>query len=179
MNPVVLYYSRSGNTAKLAKRIQTSFHCDTIRIEPEEAYGNYIIACLRVMQDSVTKQTPAFLTPIPDLKLYDPIFIGYPVWAQDVPAFVAAFLQQCNLKGKTVIPFATYGMTGIQWTMKTLEKVCCGAQIRLPFDQGLLKKGNFSRWEANVKVWIDSEQKRDVKSRSLQTGTAGKTSDPV
>lgn len=75
MKAIVLYYSRSGNTERIAERIHT------------------------------------------DLSAYDVVFL-YPVWAQDMPVFVAEFMKQCDVTGKTVIPFVTYGMTGINWTRK-------------------------------------------------------------
>ena len=68
-----------------------------------------------------------------------------------MPAFVAEFLRQCNLKGKTIIPFATYGMSNINWTMKTVKEVCIGAEIKFPFDRGVFKKRNFDQWEVSVK----------------------------
>lgn len=151
MKAVIIYYSRSGNTEKLAKKIQSSLNCDILKIEPEEAYGNYIISCLRVMKENTQKITPGFLTEIPDLTDYDTVFLGYPIWAQDIPAFIQDFILKCNIKGKVIIPFATYGMSGINWTMKTLKKICSDAEIRLPFDTGVFKKGDYDKWISEVK----------------------------
>ena len=94
---------------------------------------------------------PAFVTPIPNLGSYDIVLLGYPIWAQDIPRFVADFIEKCDLTGKTVIPFATYGMSGINWTMKHLKQVCAGANIVLPFDSGVLKRGDYEKWIAEVK----------------------------
>lgn len=151
MKPIVIYYSRSGNTEKLAKRAQNDLDCPIIKIVPEKAYGNYIESCLRVTKERGKKITPAFVTEIPDLSEYDAILLGYPVWAQDMPAFVAEFMRQCDTNGKLVIPFATYGMTGISWTRKTLDKVCAGAEITLPFQSGMFKKGDYNSWMEAVK----------------------------
>ena len=151
MKAMVIYYSRSGNTEKVAKQIQSDLNCDILKIIPEETYGNYIESCFRVMKERKNKVVPSFVTGIPDLTNYDVIFLGYPIWAQDVPAFVADFIQQCDVKGKTIIPFATYGMSGINWTRKTLDKICEGAEIVLPYDSGVLKKGNYNAWMASVK----------------------------
>ncbi len=151
MKAIILYYSRSGHTEKVAKQIQSDLNCDLLKIIPEESYGNYIESCFRVMKERKKKVVPSFLTPIPDLTAYDVIFLGYPIWAQDVPAFVADFIERCDIKGKTIIPFATYGMTGINWTRKTLDKICEGATITLPYDSGMVKKGNYQAWIASVK----------------------------
>ena len=146
MKTIIIYYSRSGNTEKIALQAQTDLKCDIIKIIPEEAYGNYISSCMRVTKEKKAIIAPAFKTPIPNLKDYDVVLLGYPIWAQDIPRFVAEFITQSNLQGKIVIPFATYGMSGINWTMKHLSQICKGAEIKYPFDTGVFKKGNYNKW---------------------------------
>lgn len=51
MKPLILYCSRSGNTEKIALQAQEVLKCETIKIIPEEAYGNYIASCLRVSKE--------------------------------------------------------------------------------------------------------------------------------
>ena len=46
MKTIIIYYSRSGNTEKIALQAQTDLKCDIIKIIPEEAYGNYISSCM-------------------------------------------------------------------------------------------------------------------------------------
>lgn len=152
MNAIIIYYSRSGNTEKIAKQLQSDLGgIPAIKIELEETYGNYIMSCLRVMKENMKKITPKFTTPIPDLTEYDTIFVGFPIWAQDVPVFVQDFIRQCDTKGKTIVPFATYGMSGISWTKKTLNSLFDASQIKLPFDSGVFKKGNYKKWLSQIK----------------------------
>ncbi len=154
MKEIIIYYSRSGNTERIAKKIQADIQCDILKVEPEEAYGNYIMSCLRVMKEKKQEEPPKFITEVPDLTSFHIIFLGYPVWAQNVPVFVQEFIKKCDIKGKIVIPFATYGMSGINWTMKTLRNICVNAEIKLPFDNGLLKKGDYDKWINDVKKLI-------------------------
>ena len=152
MKAIIIYYSRSGNTEKVAKQLQSDLgNVPIVKIEPEEAYGNYIMSCLRVMSENRKKVVPKFTTPIPDLSEYDTVFLGFPIWAQNVPVFVQDFIRQCDTKGKTIIPFATYGMSGISWTKKTLHSLFDESQIKLPFDSGVFKKGNYEQWLAEIK----------------------------
>lgn len=151
MKPIILYYSRSGNTEKIALQAQKDLNCEIIKIIPEEAYGNYVSSCLRTTKEKKASVAPAFITPVPDLKEYDIILLGYPIWAQDLPRFVASFISQCDLKDKIVIPFATYGMSGINWTMKHLKELCAEAEIRCAFDSGVLKKGDYEKWIEQVR----------------------------
>ena len=151
MKSIILYYSRSGNTEKLAKRIKEDLQCDILKIIPEEAYGNYIASCLRVMGENRRKEKPKFVTEIPNLDTYDVILLGYPIWASDMPVFVSEFTSQCNLSGKKIIPFATFGGNTISGSAKTLQRVCDGAEILLPFNYGMLKKDNYNNWIASIK----------------------------
>ena len=151
MNAIIIYYSRSGNTEKLAMQLQQDLgNIPAIKIDPEEAYGNYIMSCLRVMNENRKKVTPKFTTNIPDLTAYDTVFIGFPIWAQDVPVFVQDFIRQCDTNSKIIIPFATYGMSGINWTKKTLNALFDESQIKLPFDSGVFKKGNYKKWLSEI-----------------------------
>ena len=151
MNPIILYYSRSGNTQKLAQRISEDLNCNLLKIEPEEAYGNYVASCLRVIKEKSNDVPPKFITAIPDLTSYDVVMLGFPIWAQNPPVFVSEFIAQCDLREKTVVPFATFGMTGVNWTMKTLERVCTGAEIKMPFNYGLVKKDHYDKWIHSVR----------------------------
>lgn len=78
------------------------------------------------------------------------IFLGYPIWAQDLPRFVSDFIKQCDLTGKIIVPFATYGMSGINWTMKHLQELCPSSEIAYPFDSGVFKKGDYNAWIKQV-----------------------------
>lgn len=95
-----------------------------------------------------------FISPIPDLKDVDVILLGYPIWAQGLPRFVSDFISKCDIKGKTIIPFATYGMSDINWTMKHLKDLCKNATIKYPFDSGVFKKGDYDTWIKQVKQEI-------------------------
>lgn len=151
MKPIILYYSRSGNAEKLAQQIKSDLNCDMLKIVPEKAYGNYFASILRVIKEKVSKVSPKFITDIPSLASYDVILLGFPIWAQDLPSFVAEFVRQCDLQGKTVIPFATFGGTGINRAIKTLESVCKGAEIKLPFNYGMSKKDNYDEWISAIR----------------------------
>ena len=150
MKAIILYYSRSGITEKLAKRIKNELDCDILKVEVEDTYGNYLSSCVRVIKENLSKTPPKVSTGIPNLDTYNIVLLGYPVWAQDVPSFFAEFVERCDLQGKTVVPFATFGGTGISWTMKTIKRICPESNVTLPFNYGLVKKDNFNEWISSV-----------------------------
>jgi len=146
MKAIILYYSKTGTTEKLAHKIQGDIHCDILKIEPEDPYGNYVSSLIRVNKERKNKAPVHSVTKIPDISSYDTVLIGYPIWYMDLPAFVADFISQCKLEGKTVIPFATCGMANVDKTLNTLKKVCPQSKIAYPFNYGIAKKDNYEKW---------------------------------
>ena len=59
---------------------------------------------------------------------YDTIFVGFPVWWYVAPTIINTFLESCDLTGKTVIPFATSGGSGMGKTNEKLAPSCPGAK---------------------------------------------------
>lgn len=156
MKAIILYYSKSGVTEKLAKRIQSDLGCEMLKIEPEEAYGNYIQAVARVAKENRQKIIPKFKTELVDLSEYDLVLVGYPVWYQKAPVFVTDYLSKCDTANKKIVPFATFGGTGVNWTLKSLKAVCDDTtEILLPFDWGILKKDNYDDWIGEIHKLIE------------------------
>lgn len=60
----------------------------------------------------------------PDLSGYDTIFVGFPIWWYIAPTIVNTFLESCDLTGKTVVPFATSGGSGMGKTVELLRSSC-------------------------------------------------------
>lgn len=149
-NSLIIYYSRSGNTEKLAKQIQLDTKAALLKIELEEAYGNYISSCARAIKEKGKKVSPKFITPIPNTAAYNTIFVGFPIWVQDVPAFISSFLSLCDLKDKTIIPFSTSGGSNISCTLKTLEHTCPNANIVFPLNWGMFKKDDYNAWLKSI-----------------------------
>lgn len=99
---LILYYSQSGNTEKLANTIQAQVGGDIGRIE-----------------DGI------------DLSAYDTVFIGTPNHASSAAAAVQTFLKASDLAGKTVVPFCTHGTGGVQNVATAIES-CCPDSTVLP-----------------------------------------------
>lgn len=151
MKPIILYYSRTGNTKKFAEELEKDFDCSSIEIVPSDEYLDYAILHFRGMLEGKGEVEPSFKTDVPDLSEYDTVFVGYPVWAQDLPMFVLEFLKKCDLKGKTIIPFATYALTETNFAKKTLDEACPESEIKLPFQFGMFNKPDYEEWVAKIK----------------------------
>ena len=146
MKSIVLYYSRSGTTEKLAKKIASALGSDILKVELEKPYGNMLFSIIRYIKERKKGIVPAVKTQLPSLDSYDTVLIGYPIWGNDVPSFLSDFVKKCSLKEKKVIPFATSGSSEMELTMKTVEAMCQESTIAHPFYYGLSKKDDFDKW---------------------------------
>ena len=73
---------------------------------------------------------PAIAGKVENMEQYDRIFVGFPIWWYVGPTIINTFLEQYDLTGKTVIPFATSGMSGMGNTNAELKDSCALAQER-------------------------------------------------
>jgi flavodoxin len=59
-----------------------------------------------------------------NIKPYDLVFIGYPVWCSTVPAPVRTFLSEYDFSGKTIVPFCTHEGSGLGRSVTNISKLC-------------------------------------------------------
>ena len=75
------------------------------------------------------KYRPEIMKKEIDMSSYDEILLGFPIWWYVAPTIVNTFLESYNLKGKTIIPFATSGGSGMGKTNEKLAPSCPGAKL--------------------------------------------------
>ena len=146
MKPVIFYYSNSGTTEKIALQIKEKLNCDVIKIEPEVPYGAYFTALKRATVERKSKTVAKYHAPEIDLSDVDTVFVGYPLWYSEAPAFVLDYLKKQDLTGKTVIPFSTSGAGHIKASLSAFQDAVGKAEIKRPYNCGKFKKDNFERW---------------------------------
>lgn len=146
MKPIVFYYSNSGTTEAIALKLKDKFDCETVKIEPEVSYGAYFAALKRATAERKAKTVAPYKAPVVDLSDVDTVFVGYPLWYSEAPAFVRDYLKKYDLTGKTVIPFSTSGASHIKTSLKTLQEAVGKAEIKHPYNCGKFKKDNFDNW---------------------------------
>ena len=129
---LVAYFSASGRTARLAQTIAQATQADLYEIRPAQPYTsadlNWHDAHSRSsveMKDPACR--PAIAGDLPDLSRYDTIFVGFPIWWYVEPRIVDTFLESYDFSGKTVIPFATSGGSGIERSESSLKAHCPAA----------------------------------------------------
>lgn len=117
---LVVYYSASGNTERVAKDIAEAAGADLFEIVPTEVYTsedlNWTNPDSRVSRehdDESLRDMPLTTTEVPDWDSYDTVFIGYPIWWGIAAWPVDTFVKNNDFTGKTAIPFATSSSSGM------------------------------------------------------------------
>ena len=117
---LVVYYSASGNTERVAKDIAEAAGADLFEIVPTEVYTsedlNWTNSDSRVSRehdDESLRDVSLTTTEVPDWDSYDTVFIGYPIWWGIAAWPVDTFVKNNDFTGKTVIPFATSSSSGM------------------------------------------------------------------
>ena len=117
---LVVYYSASGNTKRVAEDIAEVAGGDLFEITPTEPYTsddlNWTNSDSRVSRehdDESLRDVPLTTTEVENWDDYDTVFIGYPIWWGIAAWPVDGFVKANDFTGKTVIPFATSSSSGM------------------------------------------------------------------
>ncbi len=129
---LVAYFSASGETAKLAKTIAGVVGGDLFEIVPEVPYTAADLDWMDKGSRSTAEMNddnsrPAIAGKVADMAQYDTVFVGFPIWWYQAPRIIETFLESYDFSGKTVIPFATSGSSGMGKTDSILKAVCPAA----------------------------------------------------
>lgn len=136
MNKIlVAYFSASGVTAKLAERLADAIGADLHEIQPEVPYTEADLNWMDKKSRSSVEMNdksfrPAVANKVEKMEQYQVIFLAFPIWWYVAPTIVNSFMEQYDLTGKTVIPLATSGSSGMGNTNKELAASCPGAELK-------------------------------------------------
>ena len=131
---LVAYFSASGTTAKVAKDLAAATNADLFEIAPEQPYTRADLN----WQDKKSRTTiemndeacrPAIAGKVADTAAYDTVFVGFPVWWYVEPRIIDTFLESYDFAGKTVVPFATSGGSGLGQAPKRMQALAPGAKV--------------------------------------------------
>ncbi len=124
---LVAYFSASGVTARAAKEIADAVGADLYEICPAEPYSQADLNWMDKKSRSTVEMNdpacrPAIAGAVEHMEQYDTVFVGFPVWWYVEPRIVDTFLESYDFSGKTLIPFATSGGSGIENCGKKLQQ---------------------------------------------------------
>lgn len=112
-----------GTTEYVARMIQENVGGDLHLIQTQEPYPVDFDELRNLNHDEMESgYLPALMESNLDVSGYDTVFIGYPVWATEVPQAVLSFLNEYDLSGKKVIPFCTHDGYGAGNSYSTIQE---------------------------------------------------------
>ena len=152
---LVAYFSASGVTKKLAERISKIAGADLHEIVPKEIYTDEDLNWMNENSRSSIEMKnksfrPEISNKVDNMRDYDTIYVGFPIWWYVAPTIINTFLESYNLTGKTIIPFATSGESLMGNTNEELKNSCRGS---------ILKEGiRFDTKDSDevIKNWIEN-----------------------
>ena len=148
------YFSASGVTEKLAKRLASAIGSDIHEIKPEVPYASADLDWTNKKSRSSVEMgdkafRPAIANKVENIDQYDVIFVAFPILWYVAPTIINTFLEQYDLTGKTIVPLATSGGSGFGNTISELQPSAPGAE----FVEGrLLNRAN----KQEIEKWVKS-----------------------
>lgn len=126
---LIVYFSASGTTKKIAERLAKVTSADLYEIKPAVPYTsadlNWMDKKSRSsveMNDSASR--PEIVEMLPNMADYETVFIGFPIWWYVAPRIISTFVESYDFSGKIMVPFATSGGSGMGRTVEELKKLC-------------------------------------------------------
>lgn len=131
---LVAYFSATGTTARAARAIADAIGADLYEIAPAEPYTSADLnwndrtsRSSREMDDESCR--PAIAGTVENMDAYDTVFVGFPVWWYVEPRIIDTFLESYDFAGKTVVPFATSGGSGLGRAPQRMQQIAAGSTV--------------------------------------------------
>lgn len=124
---LVAYFSATGTTKAAAERLAKELGADLYEIAPEQPYTSADLDWRDKQSRSTKEMTdkssrPAINGRCENIKDYDTVWIGFPIWWYTAPTIVNTFIEAHDLGSKTLCVFATSGGSGVSGAAKDLKK---------------------------------------------------------
>lgn len=133
-NTLVAYFSATGTTMDVAKRLARATDSDLFAIVPADPYTSADLSWRDKQSRSTLEASdpscrPTITSRVEHIEDYDTIFLGFPIWWYVAPAIINTFLESYDLPGKTIVLFATSGGSGMGKTASVLKACAPNAKI--------------------------------------------------
>lgn len=127
---VVIYYSQGGTTKAVAEQFAAQTGSEIIELVPETPYPDTYEGTIQEgREENQAGKGRALVQSKFNLKKYDTIYLGFPIWFGTYPPPITTFLADNDLTGKKLVVFCTYGSGGRKATTAKIERECPGAEV--------------------------------------------------
>ncbi len=150
---IVVYFSYSGNTEKVANKLSSVLDCKLLEIQAKDPYKKsdltYDPDCRAGLEKTDDSIRPEIKNDLSEVEKYENIYIGYPVWFSKAPRIIQTFIESYDLNDKNIYLFCTSDNDDIKDTKEYLKEVYPKLNIV-----------KAKRFDSNVKVkelekWIE------------------------
>lgn len=155
---LVAYFSASGVTESVAKKLAEAANADLFEIEAAPHYTDADLNWMDKKSRSTVEMNdescrPAMAVATPDISDYSTVFVGFPVWWYVEPRIIDTFLESADFAGKTIVPFATSGGSGLGKAPERMASLAKGATVA----KGKMLNGNLdvtelAAWTAELNL---------------------------
>lgn len=131
---LVTYFSATGVTASVAKKLSNALEADLTEIQPEIPYTmedlDWKNKDSRSSVEMANLKSRPAIKPSPlQIEDYDTVFVGFPIWWYVAPTIIQTFLESYDLSDKAIVPFATSGGSDMGNTNEKLSRSCKNAKL--------------------------------------------------
>lgn len=145
---LILYFSLTGTTEGVAKKLAEKLQADLYEIKPAKIYSRQdldwtVENCRANLEQKDSASRPAYQGELPDISQYDTVIFGHPIWWGIPPRIIYTVIEDLDLTGKKVASFATSG-----------GSTYSGAQIEMDRLLDNPIKGSVLSNEASIDTWL-------------------------
>ena len=130
---LVAYFSASGVTERVAKKMADAIGTDLFEIKPDQPYTradlNWMDKNSRSTVEMKDRNCRPAIAEKPDVSDFNVILVGFPVWWYREPSIIDTFMESTDFTGKTVVPFCTSGGSGLGDSAKNMQALAPGAKV--------------------------------------------------
>lgn len=148
---LIVYFSATGTTKSAAKKIEKATGGRLYQIKAAKHYTDADLDysnddCRANREQKNESSRPKIKGKIKNIREYDVIFIGYPIWWGKEPMIIRTFLESYNLKGKKIVPFCTSGGSGISGSSKGIKAAAKDAKVMKGKDLTDASSKSVAKW---------------------------------
>lgn len=154
---LVAYFSASGVTESVAKKLAKAAGADVYQIKPETPYTEADLNWMDKKSRSSIEMNdpnsrPSIAGKLSNMEDYDVIFVGFPIWWYDMPMAMYSFFDEYDFSGKTIIPFCTSGGSGFCDSIDAIKNLEPNADV---VENGLAVSGSSAENAQNdISEWL-------------------------
>jgi flavodoxin len=165
---LVAYFSRigenyavgnisKGNTHIVADMIAEATGADMFEIKTVKPYPESYKECTEVAKKELADNArPDLAAKVENMKDYDVIFLGYPIWWSDMPMAIYSFMESYDFNGKSIVPFCTSAGDVLTGKESSIPNYAKGAKVLQGLGiEGKRAQENPDSVSPQVKQWLE------------------------